>query len=137
MRNPTRLFGLLFCILALLGTQSVHPGPPTGIVVEPGIDAWTTPGGGSTATDFSATPLPADFFDPGSDPFVGQILFKGNTNALGNPAFGPVDTIVERQAPADLTGGCPTQDTIPIQIVALGLTSISPITVTYNGGQNP
>jgi len=102
-----------------------------------GIDLFETPPG-STSDAFNSgaggTPLPADFFFPGSDPFDGQINLQGNP--LGGP-FGMADTIVRRVTDATPLpcGGPPV--TIPIEIVALDLVSSSPITITDNGGMNP
>jgi len=81
-------------------------------------------------------PIPADFFDPGSEPFTGQVILRGQP--LGNPDAGDADTIVRRGfdpfLPSDPPGGPPVM--VPIEIVALELTSCQPITVTY-GGSNP
>lgn len=113
--------------------------------VNPGIDVWTTPGGGVTFQDFSGNPIPADFFDPGSDPFTGSIDLQGlplpdltPPPAVTGVPVGqlPFDTVVQRLEPAPLPKDG-TQATIPIEIVALQLQSIQPITVTYNGGNNP
>ncbi|MGH2687299.1 MAG: hypothetical protein ACRDKW_00605, partial [Actinomycetota bacterium] len=108
--------------------------------VLPGIDMWTTPGSGLTFDDFSGNPIPADFFDPGSDPFTGVVVLIGQPLPdLGPPtapSVFPADTIVRRPMTAVLPGPG-SQDTIPIEIVALNLVSVNPITVTYNGGQNP
>jgi hypothetical protein len=105
--------------------------------VLPGIDVWTTPGGGTTFDDLSANPIPAGFFDPGSDPFMGTIVLGGaplpDLGPPTAPSLFPTDTVVERLAPAAMPG----PSTIPIEIVALNLVSVQPITVTYNGGQNP
>ncbi len=66
--------------------------------VQPGIDIWTTPGGGTT---FQESAIPAGFFDPGSDPLVGRIEFEGvPLPTLLGPPLSPTDTIVERLAPA-------------------------------------
>lgn len=46
---------------------------------------------------------------------------------------GNADTVVERLSGADLSGG---PATIPIEIVALSLTSCAPITVDFGGGPN-
>jgi hypothetical protein len=105
--------------------------------VLPGIDVWTTPGGGTTVDDLAANPIPAGFFDPGSDPFDGRIIFGGqplpDLGPPSAPSLFPTDTVVERLAPAPMPGPV----TIPIEIVALSLVSSQPIAVTYNGGQNP
>jgi len=94
--------------------------------VAAGFDLWTTPPGGAFH-DFSADPIPADFFYPGSDPFTSLVQLQGN----GSGTCGS-DTMVRRLANATLPVG--GQDTIPIEIVELSLVSAVPITVT---GINP
>ncbi|MHC4218450.1 MAG: hypothetical protein ACYSU7_08335 [Planctomycetota bacterium] len=83
-------------------------------------------------------PIPADFFAPGSDPFVGQICLKGEP--LGATPFGVydvADTLVRRsQDPFDCSSP-PGETVIEIEIIELSLRSIDPIVVTFNGGQNP
>jgi hypothetical protein len=102
--------------------------------VMPGIDLWTTPGGGTAFWDFSAVPVPADFFGPGSDPFDGVIALRGAPLPnLGGPSIFPADTVVERLQPAILpTVG--SSDTVDIEMLALRLGGTDPIEVTYNGG---
>jgi hypothetical protein len=99
--------------------------------IEPGIDLWTTPPGHSFDDHFTATPIPPNFFGPGSDPFQGTICLQGDP-LLTNPAglFGFTDCIIERNAPAMLPG-VGSNDVVPIEIVALNLVSCNPITVTY------
>jgi hypothetical protein len=103
--------------------------------VATGIDLFTTPAGGSTHHNLSTTPIPGDFFGPGSDPFGGDIVYRGDPLVTDPPnALYPTDTIVRRNAPVSVpTGGT---GTVPIEIVALSLVSVAPITVTYNGGGN-
>lgn len=80
-------------------------------------------------------PLPAEFFNPGSDPFLGPIgPLRGISLA---PASGTADTIIQRLAPANLPGPFPSLAQVPIEIVALNLQSVNPITVTYDGGGSP
>lgn len=113
-------------------------GSALGNDVLAGHDLWATPPGGAVENfGTGASPIPADFFGPGSDPFVGQVNFVGQPlgTFLGQPT-GPADTIVQRLGDATLPV-IPSSDTVPIQIVALSLTSIEPIVVTFNGGQNP
>lgn len=102
---------------------------PTG----PTDDLWTTPPGSATSYSFLDTPLPADFFGEGSDPFDGTVMLQGNPL---DPDLGPADTIVRRME--DI---CPEEEgdevTVEVQIVALNLVSVEPITVTFNGGQDP
>jgi hypothetical protein len=99
-----------------------------------GVDLWvTTAAGNVTYVDCSLNPLPPDFFGPGSDPFDGIIYFKGVPLSA---ELGLTDTVVERLDDAILPT-CPSSDTVDIEIIALDLVSTEPITVTYNGGQNP
>ena len=100
--------------------------------VQPGFDLWRTPPGGAVE-DFGGAvpPIPADFFFPGSAPFVGVVDFEGEPipDFLGEPTGG-ADTIVARLgAPA-----ADPVDTIDIELVALSLRSVGPIIV---GGPGP
>src|SRR5205823_2534621 len=70
-------------------------------------------------------PIPAGFFDPGSqyqgipaDPFC------------GGPGFSQTDTIVRRNASNAMPPG--GSAIVPIEIVALQLVSVQPITVNYS-----
>jgi hypothetical protein len=104
-------------------------------VVPPGDDCWHTECGGGTTFDFCDGEIPADFFGPGSDPFDGSVEFgAGEDSDPGVP-----DTVVRRlesmsfpeQSSGDLV------DSTPIELVELNLVSCEPITVTFNGGQDP
>ena len=108
------------------------------LIIHPGVDLFETPNDSMTVESlFTVTPLPADFFGPGSDPFDGIIYLQGSPLATLPPdTLGPTDVIIQRLEPVMLDG-TPSQDTVPIQLIALSLTSTSPITVTYDGGQNP
>jgi hypothetical protein len=110
------------------------------------IDALFTPatpcgpGEGTFATfgQGQIPPIPPDFFGPGSDPFIGQVCLKGEP--LGNTPFGVydvADTLVRRSADPFECTEPPGETFIEIEIVELSLTSIDPIVVTENGGQNP
>ncbi len=81
-------------------------------------------------------PIPADFFDPGSNPFLSPPPPPWGGLSLG-PSTGTADTIVRRLGPANLPGPLPSTDVVPIEIVALNLVSVNPITVTYTGGNPP
>jgi hypothetical protein len=125
--------GTLVCALVLLALPATARAAP----IQPGFDLFETD---PSATVFNFAPgdteIPATFFGPGSDPFHGAVAFGGVplTTFLGvHP--GDADTVVQRpQASAD---PMPTAPPIPIQLVQLSLVSMQPITVTYNGGQNP
>jgi hypothetical protein len=86
-----------------------------------------------THLDFSANPLPAHFFGPGSDPFDGTIYLEGDPfdSFGGYNGLSPTDTIIERKEDA---GDAGFPETIDIEIVALELKSDEPITVSYDGG---
>ncbi|HPD13854.1 MAG TPA: hypothetical protein PLE19_02840 [Planctomycetota bacterium] len=76
-------------------------------------------------------PIPAGFFDPGSEPFTGSILLIGYPpNPVG--PLGNTDTIVRRLADGNLPFAGST-DPVPIELVQLSLVSLNPITVTTGG----
>ena len=123
------LIGLLAAVLVFVtGGSEVARADPD--VVLAGHDLLET--AGETYIDFSGEPLPAGFFGPGSDPFDGVIYLEGVPfdSFGGYNGLWPTDTIVERKEEA----GIPEfPDTIEIEIVALELKSVEPITVTYDG----
>jgi hypothetical protein len=122
----------------VLGLVALCGGISWAADVLPGYDLFET--GTPTYQDFfGAMAIPPDFFGPGSDPFEGQVAFKGDP--LGSfPAcpgnIGRTDMIAQRPVAAVLPGPG-SSDVIPIEIVALSLVSVSPITVTYYGGTSP
>ncbi len=103
------------------GVLSVACSP--GACVPPGQDCWTTSCGQSRC-DFSAYPIPVDFFEPGSEPFDGVIELGG---------AGSVDTIFERLGEMCFPEPQPATAEVPIQLVQLGLVGCEPITVMTNG----
>ncbi|MBI2171426.1 MAG: hypothetical protein HYU30_05330 [Chloroflexi bacterium] len=112
-------------LLVMVASLTFGQGAALASPVHSGYDNFQTVA--PTQQNFSLLPIPADFFDPGSEPFQGVIQF------LGEP-LGPdstADTIVARQDTAKTTGRPPVTVTIPIEIVALSLVSVNPITVTY------
>ncbi len=138
LRHKALVFGVLGSALILAGGC-----PVTGVIVLiPGghggeaDDIWVTPPGSKTwFTGFENTPIPADFFGPGSEPFSGMIVLQGLTIQTDNPdAFGPADTIVRR-----IEDKCPTTQgesvSIGVEIVALSLVSVEPIQVSFGSGQ--
>jgi hypothetical protein len=108
------------------------------LVISAGVDLFETPNDGMTVESlFTVSPIPPDFFGPGSDPFDGIIALEGWPLTTVPPdILGPTDVIIKRVDEAFLNV-TPSSDVVPIELVALSLTSTSPITVTYNGGQNP
>ena len=104
-----------------------------------GVDFLTTPGlsgqAGPTAWDFSTSPLPADFFGPGSDPFDGAITLRGEP-LIGSGLPAGTDTIIARIEDALLPDPIDSEATISTEIVAMHLVSSDPITVTFGGGMS-
>jgi len=92
-----------------------------------GSDSFATLNGSEQS--FGADPIPADFFDPGSDPFDAFIGWVGVP--LGPGAT--TDTIIERLDKAKFSGPKPASDTIRIQIREMSFQSVDPITVNYSG----
>ncbi len=130
LREFTRLLhlgaGTFLVVLALPPAVRAQTHPP-------GTDYWTHIGGPPRLdlADFGSYPIPASFFDPGSDPFTGVVPLLGSITGPGN-----ADTSVRRLASANLPPPFPATDTVPIELVQLSLVSSNPITVTYGGG-NP
>ncbi len=115
------------------GNQNENDNVPTTGSGEPSDDLWTTPAGSSTSYSFADSPMPAGFFGEGSDSFDGEIELMGSPIDRDN--LGPADTIIRR-----LEDVCPTEVgdsvTVDIEMVALSLVSVEPITVTFNDGQS-
>ncbi|NOS99930.1 MAG: hypothetical protein HOP29_04825 [Phycisphaerales bacterium] len=121
----------------------IGPAPAAGCVLNQFIDAWVSPPAGQMCHNFGvpgSPPIPAGFFGPGSDPFIGTVCYQGEplgTTPFGE--FGMADTLIRRTMdPFDrcaLPGLNPVN--VPLEIVALNLVSVQPIIVTYNGGMNP
>lgn len=87
-----------------------------------------------TSMDFSRTNISRGFFDPGSDSFLGFIRLQGVP--IDPTTLGTTDTIVQRLFDIKISqNGQPR--TISLEIVAVSLVGVNPITVTHNGGQNP
>ena len=118
------MVAFFLCVVGGLGlfAQEKQGG---GETINPGSDLWTTPPGQSFQS-FAQTPIPADFFFPGSMPFEGDIVFFGLP--LDPVTFEETDTIVNRLTPAVLDGPG-TSDSVPVEIVALSLQGIQPIQV--------
>ena len=115
-------------------------GDPAGPLVSDFLATWLVPDQlEANSIQFGAPdvpPIPADFFGPGSDPFVGLVPFEGNP--LDPGITGNASVQMRRSGdpvlPADPPGAV---GMIPIELISLELRSIAPITVTFNGGQNP
>jgi len=96
------------------------------IVIQRGIDVFTTTSDGSTYYDFATNPIPAGFFCKRSEAFTGRVALKGLPLETGVPGqLGNADTVVERldDAVFDAHGTAMTR----IQFRALSLVSLAPI----------
>ena len=87
-----------------------------------GDDEFETTGNGETYHNFQASPVPADFFGPGSQQYAGLVPLVG---VPLQPEVNDVDTIIHRNQDVF------TPDTTTITMTALNLNSINPITVSY------
>ena len=103
-----------------IGDETHHPQPPPPDPHGPGPIIWM---------DFD---IPADFFDPGSDPWTGHIDLQGvpvNLFTQGDAAtlFQRWGVPISPDAPVGSNG------TVDLEIIELDLVSIAPITVTHSG----
>lgn len=118
-----------------VGNHDIASAHPDNVLA--GHDLFeTVSAGDETFLNFTlGNALPADFFGPGSDPFEGLVVLEGVPfdSFASFSGLTPTDTIVERKQVA----GPVFPDTIAIEIVRLELRSVDPLTVTYNGGQDP
>ncbi|MFC1572445.1 LamG-like jellyroll fold domain-containing protein [Candidatus Eisenbacteria bacterium] len=115
------------------GARRDEPCPPDG----PYFDAWTSDADDLMCHFFGvegSPPIPADFFEPGSEPFEGAVCLQGVP--LGIPDYGEADTIIEREADPFDRCTLPSVDdssTVAIWIIDLSMESIDPIAVVTNG----
>jgi hypothetical protein len=122
MSKAFRCLALGAMVLALTAGSPVFAGDD---VVHPGVDLWATVAG-FAQTSFAGDPIPADFFCPGSKPFLGTIIFKGRP-LVAEPAgsLGSIDTVVQRLDAArfDEKGEASTR----LRLMALSLVSAQPV----------
>ncbi len=125
------------CCLCTAAVAFAPPDASASGPINPGDDIWGTPCGGGAYVDFSANPIPAGFFAPGSDPFSGQIMLGGDPSQIIIPQtpLSGLDTIVRRGG-TSAAFACGSSETVSIEIIALSLVSCSPVQVTF-GGANP
>ncbi|NJN14154.1 MAG: PEP-CTERM sorting domain-containing protein [Planctomycetes bacterium] len=150
LRLPRILLVLLCATLGLASRAGADP-----VLPPQEIDLWVE-GTGETRLDLAQTPLPPGFFGPNSLAFGGTVIFGGINSfgvdvgggggIIGLPGatfggtpfggFGLVDSMRMRSLdPFDrCDDALPCNDVIPVQIVALNLTSVQPILVQFQGG---
>ena len=98
----------------------------SGFPVVAGNDEFETTGNGESQHDFAGSPIPADFFGPGSLPYAGTVTLEG---VPLNPAVSDTDTIIQRHQTVSAPGG-----STALTMTALNLKGTGPITVTYSNG---
>jgi len=101
------------------------------------IDAWETDDRDTNPTEYEFgsggnPPIPADFFGPGSEPFVGIVRLHGSHLDTAN--LGSADTLVARTE-VMFPPGSPISFPVPTELVQLSLTSINPIIVNVPSTQ--
>ncbi|HEX9941977.1 MAG TPA: hypothetical protein VGG03_08175 [Thermoanaerobaculia bacterium] len=109
----------------LLVVLAASPALASDNVIHKGVDVWMTVAG-FAKTSFEKEPIPAGFFCEGSQPFTGEIVFKGDPLAV-QPArrLGAIDTVVRRLD--DAVFNDKGEATTRIQLMALSLVSVKPI----------
>lgn len=126
--HQRNVFIAVLSLLALLALVGGAAQAQLEVTIGPGSDLWVTVhGGGQTYQDVV---LPPDFFGAGSEGFSGRVEFMGLP--LDEENLGPVDTVVRRTENAVLSGPG-TSATVAIELVALNLLSVEPITVVMDG----
>jgi hypothetical protein len=139
MQRNRCVLGSVLCALALaapLAGQTeqktrppVRPIPP----IAPGVDVFQTSASRPTSVDFAPHPIPAGFFCPGSAPFNGHVELKGVPLTTVPPGvLGTSDTVVERLKEGVFSPAGTA--TIPVQVRALQLTGVKPLSVSCKGG---
>lgn len=122
------MLGMAFLVgLALVGAlfvTSKSRAAAQSTYIQAGDDKFETTNNGETYHNFQASPIPANFFGPGSNAYSGVVPLEG----VPIPGQGDIDTIIHRNNDV-FTPGSTT-----ITMTALNLKGINPITVTYSGG---
>jgi len=93
----------------------------------------SVPGLTTSFLDFSRDNIARDFFGPGSDPFIGFIRLKGKTI---NPTLGTTNVIMQRGEEINVVLGA-RPVSADLSLITIELQSVTPVTITYNSGQNP
>ncbi len=99
-----------------------------------GYDTWSVEFAVMEFGGFEIPPLPADFFGPGSDPFIGFVDLAGNPLDPLDPGH---HATVRRLADVNLPPPYPSFGSVSTEMHAMSLIGVAPITVTYNGGTDP
>lgn len=106
---------------------------PCGPACSPSVTRFLDSAGPIQFGAVDVPPIPADFFFPGSNPFIGSFQLSGG----GGGGLLSSDTMIQRAGPITCPfGGFPRPcDPVSIEIVALNLAAADPITVSPDGSQ--
>lgn len=120
------MLGMAFLVgialVVALSFTSKSGAAPSGFPVLHGNDEFETTANGESVHDFGGTPIPANFFSPGSLQFKEVVAMEGVP--LAPPSN--IDTIIQRHDDVQQAGG-----TTALTMTGLSLKSINPITVKY------
>ena len=98
---------------------------------DPGYDLFVTPPG-TSYVDFSAMPIPDNFFGLGSLPFTGTVALRGEPlTTTPSGAIFPTDTIIHRLDSVPLADPN-ASGTTRIEVTAMLLKGMSPIDVEFS-----
>ena len=125
MRNSTRAAAVILSMA--LGTGIYAATIPVGPNFFESVPGLTT-----SSLDFSRENIARNFFGPGSDPFIGSIRLKGRTI---DPTLGTTNVIMQRREEINLVLGARPVNA-DLSLITIELQSVTPITITYNSGQN-
>jgi hypothetical protein len=118
---PLSLLALLFAV-APVHADNVLAGVDIFVALPTSSQSFTGP-----------YAIPGDFFNPGSEPFVGTVLMESPPpGSIPGCSLLPASPLIatRRMADAIFPGG----ETVPIELLQLSLVSVNPITVSYPGG---
>src|SRR5262245_41832726 len=128
LRNITRAAAVVLSVVLLTGTLIYAAVIPIGPNFFESVPGLTT-----SSLDFSRENIARNFFGPGSDPFIGFIRLKGRTI---DPTLGTTNIIMQRREEINLVLGA-RPVSADLSLLTIELQSVTPITITYNSGQNP
>jgi len=92
--------------------------------IQQGDDEFETTNNGETYHNFAASPIPANFFGPGSQAYSGLVPLEGVPLGPGSDT----DTVIHRNQDVNVPG------TTTLTMTGLSLNSMNPIIVTYTNG---
>jgi hypothetical protein len=123
MLGMTFLMGMALLVGLFVATGKSNAAQ-TGFPIAAGNDEFETPANGESFHDFGGSPIPANFFGAGSQPFNKLVAMEGVPLSEGSY----IDTIIQRHDTVQAAGG-----STALTMTGLSLKSINPITVTYSG----